>query len=78
MDSMWRNPCSRRWKNSWQLCERKYFGCLYFRKLLKEQLDSVRSMILVIGGLIGCIMASIAGTDQLYQHDYYQYHHPPP
>ena len=26
-------------------------------KLLKEQLDSVRSMILVIGGLIGCIMA---------------------
>ena len=26
-------------------------------RLLKEQLDSVRSMILVIGGLIGCIMA---------------------
>ncbi len=28
-------------------------------KLLKEQLDSVRSMILVIGGLIGCIMAFV-------------------
>ncbi len=26
-------------------------------RLLKEQLDSVRSMILVIGSLIGCIMA---------------------